>query len=168
MLAPAAGTRKFLAVMIDILPATTERDLADIRRLFEAYSASLPIDLGLQQIELELASLPGKYAPPQGALFVARDGEMAIGCVGLRAYDEAVGEIKRMYVAPEARGQGVGRTMLTTIVAAGKAHGYDALVLDTLESMDAAISLYVSFGFRRTEAYAPSPYPETAYFRFDL
>ena len=148
--------------------ATTARDLGEIRALFTAYAASLPIDLGLQHLDAELAALPGKYAPPAGALFLARDGDAAVGCVGLRPFDATRGEIKRMYVVPEARGQGLARALLATVIAEGRAIGYRTLVLDTLSSMTPAIALYEAAGFRRTDAYAPSPYADVAYFRLEL
>jgi len=71
-----------------VLPADGQADLADAADLFRAYAAALPVDLGYQGFEAELAGLPGKYAPPAGALLLARtpSGE-AIGCVALRPID---------------------------------------------------------------------------------
>jgi len=72
-----------------ITAAIFPTDLPAITQLFRAYAQSLPIDLGYQGFDDELASLPGKYAPPAGALFIARDanGE-AVGCVAMRPLDE--------------------------------------------------------------------------------
>jgi len=65
-----------------ISPASFPTDLPAITQLFRAYAQSLPIDLGYQGFDGELASLPGKYAPPQGALLIARDASgAALGCV---------------------------------------------------------------------------------------
>jgi len=75
--------------------------LSNVREIFEEYVASLDIDLGFQNVEEELASLPGKYAPSEGSLILAIDEEVA-GCVVLRkrAY-------KRFYVRPNFKGRGV-------------------------------------------------------------
>src|SRR5689334_22021661 len=93
-----------------ILPAQLPTDLPAITQLFRAYAASLPIDLGYQGFDGEVASLPGKYAPPLGALLIARDENgAALGCVAMRPLDgHGVCEMKRLYVAPEGRGKGVG------------------------------------------------------------
>ena len=74
-----------MAQAFTINPATGPDDMAAARALFEAYAASLPIDLDYQDFAGELAGLPGKYAPPRGALLLARNGAgEAIGCVALR------------------------------------------------------------------------------------
>jgi hypothetical protein len=55
-----------------VRPVGTDADLEAATKLFEGYAASLPVDLGYQDFEVELAGLPGKYAPPHGALLLAR------------------------------------------------------------------------------------------------
>ena len=62
-----------MADAFDIRPALDPADLAAVADLFRAYAASLPIDLGYQDFAAELAGLPGKYAPPRGALLLASD-----------------------------------------------------------------------------------------------
>ena len=136
--------------------------------MFGEYSASVPVDLTLQHIDTEMASLPGVYAPPRGALFLARADGMPAGCIGLREFSETVGEIKRLYVAPAFRGRGLARGLVAAAMAAGRSIGYDELVLDTLATMTPAISLYLSFGFRRTGAYWANPHPGVEYFRVSL
>jgi ribosomal protein S18 acetylase RimI-like enzyme len=140
--------------------AQSEEDLRSVAALFADYAAWLPIDLGYQGFEVELAGLPGKYAPPQGALLIARDGAGAvIGCVGLRALDEpGVCEMKRLYLKPEARGTGLGKALAEAIVMAARERGYTEMRLDTLESMTGAIGLYGRMGFVRIAAYySPTP-----------
>lgn len=145
--------------------AQSEEDLRSVAALFADYAAWLPIDLGYQRFEAELAGLPGKYAPPLGALLIARDTDGAvIGCVGLRALDEpGVCEMKRLYVKPEARGTGLGRALAEAIVAAARERGYEEMRLDTLESMTGAIGLYEGMGFVRIAPYY-SPTPEGTVF----
>jgi len=146
--------------MPTITPATTPADLAAIGELLRAYAEALPIDLGYQGFEGEIADLPGKYAPPRGALLIARDADgRPLGCAALRPLaDPGACEMKRLYLAPEARGSGLGRALAEAIVGAARAAGYRELRLDTLPSMTAAIALYEALGFRRIAPYyAPTP-----------
>lgn len=116
-----------------IASAETASDLADIKALFRAYAASLSVDLAYQDFEAERATLPGKYAPPGGSLLLARDGQgRAIGCVALRPLDAAAAEMKRLYVAPEARGLGLGQALVHAVCAAARKAGYNEIRLDTL------------------------------------
>jgi putative acetyltransferase len=77
---------------VEIVSARIPNDLPAITQLFRAYAASLPIDLGYQGFDGELASLPGKYAPPQGALLIAHDANTALGCVAMRPLPSPQGE----------------------------------------------------------------------------
>lgn len=148
-----------------ILPAVDPAGLADAARLFRAYAESLPIDLGYQGFEAELAALPGKYAPPAGALLIARApaGE-AIGCVALRPIEgDGICEMKRLYVRPEARGSGLGGALIAAILHAAYAAGYKEMRLDTLPTMHAALAMYARAGFKPIPAYYPTPVEGTIF-----
>ena len=147
-------------------PAASHADVDDVRALFQAYAASLPIDLGYQDFATELATLPGAYAAPTGALLLARDGDgRAIGCVALRALEPAsVCEMKRLYVAPEARGLGLGRALLAAVVAEAGRLRYRELRLDTLPTMTAAIAMYRAEGFEPIAPYYHSAPAGTIFF----
>lgn len=140
-------------------------DLADVASLFRAYAGSLPIDLGYQDFEAELAGLPGKYAPPRGALLLARAPDGApLGCVALRPFAEpGVCEMKRLYVAPAARGLGLGRALAEAVTAEAARLAYAEIRLDTLPSMSSAIGLYEALGFRRIGAYYDTPVAGTLF-----
>ena len=149
-----------------ISPARTESDIAAVRALFKSYGQWLGMDLMYQGFEGELASLPGKYAPPRGELLVARDGGgTPVGCVGLRPLDaEGCCEMKRLYVAPAARGQGLGRALVTAILAEAPRIGYREIMLDSLPVLKEATALYERMGFRPVPPYYDTPVIATLFF----
>jgi ribosomal protein S18 acetylase RimI-like enzyme len=139
---------------VSIVEVTRPEDLAAVARLFAAYAASLPVDLGYQDFATELETLPGKYAPPGGALFLARDAaDAALGCVGLRPMADGACEMKRLYVAPAARGLGLGKTLVDAVLAAAVLRRYREIRLDTLPTMAEAIALYRRLGFVEIAPY---------------
>jgi ribosomal protein S18 acetylase RimI-like enzyme len=111
--------------------------------------------------------MPGKYAPPAGALLLARDGGgAAVGCVALRPIEPASAcEMKRLYVAPEGRGAGLGRLLVEAVVATAEAIGYREMRLDTLPTMTGAIALYRKLGFKPMAAYYATPVTGTIFMR---
>jgi ribosomal protein S18 acetylase RimI-like enzyme len=134
-----------------------------VRTLFKEYAASIGIDLCFQGFADELANLPGSYAPPRGRLMIASVDDAVAGCVALRPCEDGVCELKRMYVRPAFRGQGVGKRLAETIIAEARQIGYRCMRLDTLPSMTAATRLYESLGFVRRTAYYDTPLPETIF-----
>jgi putative acetyltransferase len=143
-------------------------DLELVRTLFLEYARSLDFDLGFQGFEGELAGLPGEYAPPGGALFLAWSGGEAAGCVALRKIDAARCEMKRLYVRPAFRGAGVGRRLAGEVVRRAREAGYRAMRLDTVPGMTEAVALYRSLGFHEIEPYRPNPVPGALFFEFTL
>lgn len=159
-----------MAASHTILPVETADHLAATVRLFRAYEASLDTDLCFQGFEQEVASLPGKYAPPRGALFLvlARDGE-AIGCVALRPIEvDGVCEMKRLYVAPAGRGLGLGKALMRAVIGEARRRGYREMRLDTLPSMTAAQAMYRQAGFVPIEPYYETPVGGTVFMALDL
>jgi ribosomal protein S18 acetylase RimI-like enzyme len=151
-----------------LVDAAAGPDLEEVRRLFLEYARSLPFSLDFQDFDRELAALPGGYVRPGGRLLLARAGGAAAGCVALHAWDGETGEVKRLYVRPAFRGRGIGRTLATAIVAAGREAGYARLVLDTIDTMKEAIALYASLSFVPTAPYRPNPIPGAAFFELRL
>lgn len=148
-----------------IHPARSAADFAQAKALFRDYADALDVDLCFQGFDEELATLPGKYAPPAGELLLARghDGA-ALGCVALRPLDEpGICEMKRLYVRDAARGQGLGQALIAAIIAAAEARGYSEMRLDSLPSMTAAVALYRRFGFAEIPAYCFNPVASTLY-----
>ena len=151
----------------EIVPVRSARDLAAAAVLFEAYAASLDVDLAYQDFAAELASLPGLYGPPKGELLLARrpDG-MAIGCAALRPMEpRGCCEMKRLYVSPEARGLGLGKALIQALIAAAERIGYREMRLDTLPSMRDAQALYGRLGFDIAEPYYDTPVKGTLFMR---
>jgi len=131
--------------------------LAQVRQLFREYAQSLDIDLCFQNFEEELAALPGKYAPPQGRLLLAWDGDLVLGCVALRPIDAETCEMKRLYVKPQARGARLGRQLAERICHEARQAGYRRICLDTLSTMTTALQLYESLGFKEIGPYVFNP-----------
>src|SRR5512132_1748802 len=102
--------------MLNIVPASTANDIEDVRILFGEYSELVAEALCFQGFDQELAVLPGAYAPPSGALLIARDGDAAAGCVALRRVDGGTGEMKRMYVRERYRGGGLGWRLALEVI----------------------------------------------------
>jgi GNAT superfamily N-acetyltransferase len=144
------------------------RDLALARALFEEYAAWLAVDLCFQGFAQELATLPGAYAAPQGRLLLVGAPGESFGCIALRPLGEGVGEVKRLYVQPRARGQGWGARLVELLVSEARAIGYAELKLDTLERMAEARALYARVGFRPCAAYYRNPLGDTIYMALDL
>jgi ribosomal protein S18 acetylase RimI-like enzyme len=149
-----------------IAAARSAADLEAVVQLFNAYASAIGIDLGYQDFDQELATLPGKYATPDGELLLARDRNGApLGCVGVRPIEpDRCCEMKRLYVSPEARGLGLGKALIVAIIGEAERIGYKEMRLDTLPTMAEAISLYEQAGFRPIERYYQTPIEGTLFF----
>ena len=106
-------------------------------------------------------SLPAadqEMSPPAGVFLVATLHSEAVGCGGLKFHDSAPAEVKRMWVAPAARGLGLGRRLLTELESHAAMHGVTVLRLETNGSLAEAISLYRSSGYHEVAAFSDEPY----------
>ena len=135
------------AKAFSIIDAHDDEYLAAVRTLFRSYESSLDTNPCFQDFEKELTSLPGRYAPPDGCLLLAEVSSKYAGCVALRKMAEGVCEMKRLYVDPEFRGQGIGICLIQEVIERAPKMGYQFMRLDTLPVMEKAITLYDSLGF---------------------
>jgi ribosomal protein S18 acetylase RimI-like enzyme len=135
------------------------------KRLVREYAGTLGVDLCFQNFDEEMAHFEAHYGPPEGCFIVQEGG---LGCVGLRKFAEGVAEMKRLYVVPAARGQGVGEALARRVIDEARRRGYKRLVLDTLPDMKAAQALYRALGFREIPSYRFNPVAGTLFFELVL
>lgn len=157
---------------IELVSPVSPAQLDAARQIFREYAEALGIDLCFQNFDAELAGLPGDYAEPGGALLLAYcDGELA-GCGALRPLPEAdeanVCEMKRLYVRRAFRRFGLGRQLAQALIDRARSGGYFAMLLDTLDDMEAARELYASLGFEEVPPYYYNPIPGAHYLRVGL
>ena len=155
-----------------LIEPSTPSELDAIRDLFQEYAQGLGVDLCFQQFDEELAGLPGDYGAPRGALLLATvDGEAA-GCCALRPLDTAdypnAAEMKRLYVRKAFRGFGLGRQLAEAALDAARQGGYECVLLDTLDDMEAARALYGDLGFEEIPPYYHNPIPGAHYLKAEL
>jgi putative acetyltransferase len=147
--------------MIDIVQASSPEQMDAIRQLFVEYFEWIRVDLGIdmsyQGVEAELAALPGYFAPPRGRLLLALDDAQAAGCIALRPMEDGACEMKRMYVRPAFRQQGLGRSLGQAVIDEARAAGYRLMRLDTADSLITARRLYSSLGFHEVGPYYQVP-----------
>lgn len=157
---------------IELLPPDTPEALAATREIFREYAGTLGVDLCFQNFEAELAALPGDYAEPAGGLLLAWvDGQLA-GCGAFRPladvdYANAC-EMKRLYVRRGFRRFGLGRQLAQALMDQAVQAGYSAMLLDTLDDMEAARELYASLGFAEVPPYYFNPIPGAHYLKAEL
>ncbi|MCK6386028.1 MAG: carbonate dehydratase [Zoogloea sp.] len=157
-----------MPVKLRILGADDHVELEQVRQFFRNYAAWLGVDLDYQNFGEEMASLPGAYVAPAGRLFFAEFEGRPAGCVGIRPSSDGVCEMKRLYVEPDMRGNGIGRQLALAAIKAAKALGYRKVMMDTLPAMRIAVKLYRELGFKEAPAYYPTPVEGTLFLALDL
>ena len=141
--------------------------LDDIRQLFCEYTAMLVETdetvkscLAAQGYGDELDHVEKKYGLPDGRLYgLCRDDGQLAGCAAIHRLDERCCELKRLYVRPEYRGQGLSRLLMEQCIGDARRIGYQYMRLDTLPFMTAAMSLYKEYGFYEIPPYYDNPIP---------
>ena len=153
-----------MAELVDFVPGMHEADLREVltayiaegaARLERAFGFEQDVPAAVVHVMQHLA----QFAPPAGRLLLVVEGEEVLGCGGVRPIDSGVAEIKRMYLRPEVRGQGLGRQLLDALLAAARQQGYREVRLDTDGLMSAAHQLYRAAGFVPCDPYPESEIP---------
>ncbi len=153
----------------DLCQAESAEQIARVRALFLEYARSLGFSLCFQSFDKEVAGLPGDYAPPDGRLLLAAFENQTAGCVALHKIEPGVCEMKRLYVRPQFRGKGLGRTLAERVIGDARQIGYKRLRLDTVEPMmQAAVAMYRQLGFREIAPYRENPIEGALYMELDL
>ena len=152
-----------------LFQAESPVQIAKARALFLEYAQSLGFSLCFQNFDKELAELPGDYAPPEGRLLLAEyEGQLA-GCVALHKLDDAICEMKRLYLRSQFRGKGLGRLLADRIIAEARQIGYRRMRLDTIAPvMKDAVAMYRKLGFREIAAYRSNPIAGAMYMELQL
>jgi len=155
--------------MIEIIQAETSEQIETARKLFREYEAWFGLALCFQNFDEEVANLPGKYAAPEGRLFLAYLDEKLAGCIALRKLEDGICEMKRLFVKDEFRGQKIGVALIEKLIAEARKIGYEKMRLDTFPpKMGKAVSLYESYGFREIPPYYHNPYGDTLFMELIL
>jgi len=153
---------------LTVVHARMPAEIEDARGMFKEYQSSIGVDLCFQNFEQELKELPGEYSEPRGCILLARVETKLAGCVALRPLSSDICEMKRMYVRPSFRGQGLGRTLAENIIAEARKRRYRRMRLDSLSSMKEALFLYQSLGFVPIDAYRPNPVEGAVFLELNL
>lgn len=157
---------------IQLITPESDEDWREVQLILREYAASLEVDLCFQGFDEELATLPGPYAAPQGLMLLALvDGAVA-GSGAFRPLPDAdyanACEMKRLYVRPAFRRFGLGRLIAQALMDRATEAGYSAMLLDTLDDMEAARGLYESLGFVEVPPFYFNPIPGAHYLKADL
>lgn len=155
--------------MAEIIQVSSNQEIETVKTLFLEYATWLGFELCFQGFDEELATLPGKYAPPNGRLYIVQDDDKIAGCIALREFKTGISEMKRLYVKPEFRGKGIGNIMVEKVIQDAIEIGYKKMLLDTIgDKMSSAIKIYKSFGFKEIPAYYKNPEKGVVYMELDL
>ncbi|WP_199432264.1 MarR family winged helix-turn-helix transcriptional regulator [Qaidamihabitans albus] len=149
--------RLLTASMVRVTVADPRRPAA--RHCMRAYFAELAdrFEIGFEPSR-SISAADGELTPPAGLLLVATLHTDPVGCGALKLRRDGLAEVKRMWVAPSARGLGLGRRLLAELEAHAAAHGVCVLRLETNRALTEAIGLYRAAGYREVRAFNDEPY----------
>ncbi len=139
--------------------AIEEPTSTDARWCIEQYYSELNarFETGFNP-SLSISADAHELTPPAGVLLIARLGARPVGCGALKFHLGAPAELKRMWVAPEARGIGIGRRLLQELERHARDTGVEVLRLETNGALSEAIALYRSSGYGEVAAFNDEPY----------
>jgi putative acetyltransferase len=137
-----------------IIRSITPKDVKGAVELVNDTLAEFGLRFGVgSDTDEQLRGLPASYVDRGGGFFVALDdNELVIGTAGVFPVEQGVYELRKMYLRPAARGQGLGARLFETCLAFCRERGARQLVLDTRDDMISAIAFYKQRGFVRDDA----------------
>ena len=148
--------------MAEIIPAYGHMD--QVRTMFYNYVTWIGVPQNFEELEAELAALPGPYVHPEGRFFLLREGDEILGCGAIRPLRNIPGgagarrcELKRMLIRPEYRGRGLGRKLVQHLIDEARAMGYSEIVMDTLAFTQPVLGTYRRLGFADIPPYYDNP-----------
>lgn len=157
--AMAQVERLLLASMVQI--AVADPTTQDAQWCIQQYFTELNerFEMGFDPA-LSISAYAHELTPPAGLLLVARLRDEPVGCGALKFHENAIGELKRMWVAPQVRGLGLGRRLLLALEHEAREAGMTILHLETNHTLTEAIELYRHSGYREVEAFSDEPYAQ--------
>ncbi len=154
--------------MEQIRLAEFPQDSAAILEIWQEFVANSPVPLGYQANEEEFASIPGKYAQPDGRIILGEYEGVVSGIVALRKVSAQVCEMKRLYVRPHARGMGLGYRLAGRVIQEARGAGYSEMRLDVMAQSQKAREIYTALGFLPAEPVSFNPAPGASFLGFRL
>ena len=152
----------------EITKPITEKDFDLVKDIFMEYQQYLNVDLCFQSFESELNNLKNIYEPPKGTILIVKAVEEIVACVALKPIEENNCEMKRLYVKPAFRGNGLGQKLVESLIEFATLNKYNKMKLDTLVSLKEAVILYKKMGFVETKPYVYNPLNDVLYFEKQL
>lgn len=143
--------------MSDFVIAEETADSADVRWCFQQYATELAKTFGYVVDEALPLGLD-ELTPPRGRVLVGRRDGVAVGCGAVKLHLPRVAEIKRMWVARQARGQGLGGRLLEALEGQAVKAGKSVVRLDSNRELRAALALYRKHGYREVESFNDEPF----------
>ena len=122
---------------------------------FRALVRDLDADLNARYGEVQALYDAHNHVEAITTAVLALDGERPVGCGCFKPHDSQAVELKRMFVAAEARGQGVGSQLVGALEAWARELGYAVVVLETGDRQFEAIAMYAKLGYARTAPFGP-------------
>jgi GNAT superfamily N-acetyltransferase len=143
------------------LEVEVRRERADERAgqaLLDGFDAEMRARYGEFDKRMTPSATPEQMAAPQGAFLVLYAAGEPVACGGVKRLAPDIGEIKRMFVAADARGRGYGRVLLGALEDAARDLGYARMRLDTGSRQPEGLALYRSAGYSEIPRYNENAY----------
>jgi enamine deaminase RidA (YjgF/YER057c/UK114 family)/N-acetylglutamate synthase-like GNAT family acetyltransferase len=135
---------------VKVIHAISPENVAMVKDLLAMYASLKGYEFGGENFEEEMQNLPGDYAAPAGRLLLATYEGEAAGCVALKKLADNKCEVKRLYVPPEYRGNGIGKDLLRHAIEEARRIGYKTIVADTDLNMRIAMVIFDEHGFKQS------------------